>query len=352
MMIEIAHVHKTFTARHRQVHALHDVSLSVDEGDIYGIVGYSGAGKSTLLRMVNGLETPDSGSVNVDGVEIASASARDLRKLRHRVGMIFQNYNLLGGKTVWQNIALALQLQKADKKYIAEQVNYFAHFVGLEGMLDAKAARLSGGQKQRVAIARALSVHPTILLADEATSALDPTTTTQILELLARVNQELGVTILAITHHMGVVRKICNKMAVMSDGHLVESGEVEHVITAPKHEVTKQFLSSLTHERIPHEVLARVNAHGRVYRLVFSGKSAYDPLLSRATRGLGVEFSILAATVNELPATTIGILVVGFSGDAEAIQATIDTLRTSGVHVQPYESDQEHIWEGNNERVD
>ena len=225
-MIKVEHTNKTFSGKYGEVHALQDVSIHVEKGDIYGIIGFSGAGKSTLLRLVNGLETPDSGTVMVHDQDLGSLKKAELRKLRRKIGMVFQQFNLLDSKTVFHNIALPLILEKAPKDVIEEKVNEVLRFVELEDKKDTYVSQLSGGQKQRVGIARALTTTPDILLCDEATSALDPQTTESILKLLKKINKEMGVTILLITHQMQVVQMICNKVAVMENGKVVESGSV------------------------------------------------------------------------------------------------------------------------------
>ena len=214
-MIKVEYTNKTFSGKYGEVHALQDVSIHVEKGDIYGIIGFSGAGKSTLLRLVNGLETPDSGTVMVHDQDLGSLKKAELRKLRRKIGMVFQQFNLLDSKTVFHNIALPLILEKAPKDVIEEKVNEVLRFVELEDKKDTYVSQLSGGQKQRVGIARALTTTPDILLCDEATSALDPQTTESILKLLKKINKEMGVTILLITHQMQVVQMICNKVAVM-----------------------------------------------------------------------------------------------------------------------------------------
>ena len=221
-MIKVEHANKTFSGKYGTVHALQDVSIHVEKGDIYGIIGFSGAGKSTLIRLVNGLETPDTGNVIVQGENLGNLKKTQLRKLRRKIGMVFQQFNLLESKTVYHNIALPLILEKAPKEEIDKKVKEVLRFVELEDKKDVYVSQLSGGQKQRVGIARALTTTPDILLCDEATSALDPQTTESILKLLKKINREMGVTILLITHQMQVVQMICNKVAVMENGQLCQ----------------------------------------------------------------------------------------------------------------------------------
>ena len=253
-MIQIEHVSRRFTGRGGTVDALRDVSVHVEKDDIFGIIGFSGAGKSTLLRMVNGLETPDSGSVTVDGQVLKGLGKRDLRALRRKIGMVFQQFNLLESKTVYHNIAIPLILEGTSKDEIARRVAEVLRFVELEDKRDTYVSQLSGGQKQRVGIARALATEPSILLCDEATSALDPQTTESILALLKRVNREMGVTILLITHQMQVIQRICNKVAVMETGQIVEQGSVLEVFGRPRTEAAQRFVRTVINDRILRQV--------------------------------------------------------------------------------------------------
>ena len=254
-MIRLNNINKSFSDHKKTVKALQDVSIHVEKGDIYGIIGFSGAGKSTLIRMVNRLEKPDSGSVTVDGQELTNLSGVQLRKIRRKIGMVFQQFNLLESKTVFQNVAIPLILEGADKRRIAKRVQEVLRFVELEDRKDAYVNQLSGGQKQRVGIARALATDPSILLCDEATSALDPKTTESILHLLKRINQEMGVTILLITHQMQVIQMICNKVAVMEEGQIVEHGGVMEVFSHPRVPVTQEFVRTVIRDQIPESIV-------------------------------------------------------------------------------------------------
>ena len=282
-MIKVEHTNKTFSGKYGEVHALQDVSIHVEKGDIYGIIGFSGAGKSTLLRLVNGLETPDSGTVMVHDQDLGSLKKAELRKLRRKIGMVFQQFNLLDPKTVFHNIALPLILEKAPKDVIEEKVNGVLRFVELEDKKDTYVSQLSGGQKQRVGIARALTTTPDILLCDEATSALDPQTTESILKLLKKINKEMGVTILLITHQMQVVQMICNRVAVMENGKVVESGSVLDVFGKPQALVTKRFVQTVINDQIPESIVSLVKEqkeHFQVERLKFIGSSVKRPVIS------------------------------------------------------------------------
>ena len=302
-MIKVEHTNKTFSGKYGEVHALQDVSIHVEKGDIYGIIGFSGAGKSTLLRLVNGLETPDSGTVMVHDQDLGSLKKAELRKLRRKIGMVFQQFNLLDSKTVFHNIALPLILEKAPKDVIEEKVNEVLRFVELEDKKDTYVSQLSGGQKQRVGIARALTTTPDILLCDEATSALDPQTTESILKLLKKINKEMGVTILLITHQMQVVQMICNKVAVMENGKVVESGSVLDVFGKPQALVTKRFVQTVINDQIPESIVSLVKEqkeHFQVERLKFIGSSVKRPVISDICQVEGIVVNILGATVQEL----------------------------------------------------
>ncbi len=244
-MIEFSHLNKTFVSRAGKVEALKDVSLTVENGDIYGVIGFSGAGKSTLIRMANLLERPDSGSIKVDGVELTGQTEAQLIPVRRKIGMVFQQFNLLESRTVAQNIEIPMKLAGIASEQRTARVKELLQFVELSDKANTYVSRLSGGQKQRVGIARALALSPSILLCDEATSALDPQTTESILALLKKINRELGVTILLITHQMQVVQRICNKVAVMENGRIVEQGTVLDVFGSPKQEITRSFVRAI-----------------------------------------------------------------------------------------------------------
>jgi D-methionine transport system ATP-binding protein len=248
-MIEVTQVSKIYktSKKSEEVKALEDVTLKIDKGDIFGIIGHSGAGKSTLLRLLNGLELPTEGTVTIDGKEISKLNNRDLRRARQKIGMIFQHFHLLWSRTVRENIAFPLEIAGKSKQEIKRKVDELLERVGLTDRADAYPAQLSGGQKQRVGIARALANEPDVLLCDEATSALDPETTASILRLLKEINRETGITLVLITHEMSVVRSICNKIAVMENGKVVEVGMTEEVLKNPQHPLTRKFLLEANH---------------------------------------------------------------------------------------------------------
>ena len=323
-MIQFNQVSKTFRTKGAEVHALNGISLSVEKGDIYGVIGFSGAGKSTLIRMVNALEIPTSGSVIVGGKDVSELKGNNLRNFRKEIGMIFQHFNLLESKTVFQNVAIPLQLAHWSKTKIEERVENLLSFVNLEDKINALPSQLSGGQKQRVGIARALALNPKILLCDEATSALDPRTTDSILELLKKVNSELGVTILVITHQMNVIAQLCNKVAVLEKGELVESGSVIEVFGNPKKETTRGFIHTVINEQLPQRVKEYLRSYKnpqKIVRLRFDGKNADDPIMSLAIKETGVNISILYGMVTELEGQVIGFQTVQITGSEEQIEA-------------------------------
>ncbi|RBN39300.1 methionine ABC transporter ATP-binding protein, partial [Priestia megaterium] len=243
-MIELKKTSKTYKVNGKAVEAVKDVSLTINKGEVFGVIGYSGAGKSTLIRCINLLEKPTSGEVIIDGKNLSKLSKQELQKTRRKIGMIFQGYNLLKTATVYDNIAIPLKLEGVNKKLIQERVEKYLSIVGLLDKQNHYPSQLSGGQKQRVAIARALAHEPEILLSDEATSALDPETTEAILSLLLKINKELGLTIFLITHELNVVQRICDRIAVMENGYVVEQGTVVSLFTNPKHPTTKRFVES------------------------------------------------------------------------------------------------------------
>ena len=295
------------------VAALDDVDLQVPQGGITGVIGRSGAGKSTLLRLVNGLERASSGRVEVLGRDVTAARGRDLRDLRRDVGMIFQHFNLLANRTVRGNVALPLEVAGTPRGRIGARVDELIDLVGLGPLADRYPAQLSGGQKQRVGIARALATEPKVLLSDEATSALDPETTTSVLALLRNINRELGLTILLITHEMAVVRDICQHVAVIEAGKIVETGATYDIFAAPRHEVTRSFLSGVTGAALPGFITRRIVAQGAgpaILRITFAGESAADPVLSRIGSQLGVDASILSGTIEEIDGRPFGNLTV------------------------------------------
>lgn len=322
-MIRFEHVSKTFQTKNGPFDALKDVSFEIEKGDIYGVIGYSGAGKSTLIRMVNALETPTSGNVWVEGKDIGTLNQKELRNLRKGIGMIFQQFNLLESKTIYDNVAIALKLNGISKKDIEKRVTELLDFVELSDKKYSYPGQLSGGQKQRVGIARALANNPSILLCDEATSALDPKTTDSILELLKKINEMLHITIVIITHEMNVIQKICNKVAVMDYGQVVETGSVIQVFSNPQSDIAKRFVGNLIRDVIPEplvESIRRETRNSRLLRIKLENTDSTEPLLWEINRRFEVETNILYSTINVIQGIVVGIMLVLFIGTDEEIE--------------------------------
>ncbi|MFC0215908.1 methionine ABC transporter ATP-binding protein [Paenibacillus chartarius] len=330
-MIRLEGITKQYHTGSKQVDALSGVDLTVARGEIFGVIGHSGAGKSTLLRSINLLERPSGGRVFVDGKELTALGAKQLQSERRRIGMIFQHFHLLSSATVADNIAFPLKLVKTPKAEIERKVSELLSLTGLEDHRHKYPSQLSGGQKQRVGIARALANDPQVLLCDEATSALDPQTTNSILNLLLDINRRFGLTIVLITHEMHVIRSICDRVAVIHGGRLVEQGPVTEVFLKPQHPVTREFIEQVTD---PVELPSSGDEAARLLRLTFLGDSTYEPILSRAVQSTGVTFSILQGTISKLKDTPYGQLVVKLEGDGEAVKQTIETLRANGLDVE------------------
>ncbi|MCH8498757.1 MAG: methionine ABC transporter ATP-binding protein [Marinobacter sp.] len=332
-MIQFEDVHKAYQVAGRAVPALQPTSLTIHAGEVFGIVGHSGAGKSTLVRLINLLERPTGGRIIINGEDVTGFDADDLRAFRRKVGMIFQHFNLLSSKTVEDNIAFPMKLAGVySRAEIRSRVDELLARVGLTDHAHKYPAQLSGGQKQRVGIARALACRPSILLCDEATSALDPQTTQSVLRLLAEINRELGLTIVLITHEMDVVRRVCDRVAVMDAGKVVEMGAVTDVFLHPQHPTTRDFV--FESENIDREERQQDLAHaeGRILRLTFRGESTYKPLLGQVARDSGVDFSILSGRIDHIKETPYGQLTLSLVGGdlARAMQA----LDAADVHVE------------------
>ena len=314
--------------------ALDNVTFKVNKGDVYGLIGFSGAGKSTLLRMVNALETPTEGKVFVKGVDLTSLKESKLREIRKDIGMIFQEFNLLETKTVFDNIAIPLVLRHENKQKIKARVEELLKFVGLEDKAKALPGELSGGQKQRVAIARALATEPEILLCDEATSALDPDTTESILNLLARVNKELNVTILFVTHTIRVVQKLCNKVAILEHGKLVENGSVIDIFSKPKSTIAKRFVETVIPSKIPESIVAELKkyeANYKVIRIFFHAEHATDDVIWQINAKLGVHTNVMFASVTELQGRVLSIITLQLTGNEEDFKKVEDYINSHGI---------------------
>ncbi|MFG9941497.1 methionine ABC transporter ATP-binding protein, partial [Pseudomonas aeruginosa] len=331
-MIEFHDVHKTYRVAGREIPALQPTRLNIQAGQIFGLIGHSGAGKSTLLRLINRLEEPSGGRILVEGEDVTALDAEGLRRFRQRVGMIFQHFNLLSSKTVADNIAMPLRLAGGfSRAEVDARVSELLARVGLSDHARKYPAQLSGGQKQRVGIARALACRPSILLCDEATSALDPQTTASVLQLLAEINRELKLTIVLITHEMDVIRRVCDQVAVMDGGAIVEQGDVADVFLHPQHPTTRRFVFEA--ERVDEDERHDDFAHvpGLILRLTFRGEATYAPLLGTVARQTGVDYSILSGRIDRIKDTPYGQLTLALVGGD--LEAAMSQLNAADVHV-------------------
>lgn len=334
MLIELRGINKTYP---NGFVALKNIDLSVSKGDIMGIIGYSGAGKSTLIRIINRLEEPSSGEIHIDGVDLLSLKEKALQKERQKIGMIFQHFNLLSAKNVFDNVAFALRIAKWKKSDIAKRVSELLELVGLSDKAHLYPSQLSGGQKQRVAIARALANHPKVLLCDEATSALDTKSTKSILELLRDIQQKLGLSVVLITHQIEVVREICNKMCVVSGGEIVERGSVDSVFASPKHAITKELISFLPQDE--ERVISHLHNKENVYKIIFTGPYAQSPLISQMVRKFDIDVNILSGNIDELATGEVGHLVLKFIATDSAVQDSLKWLQEQGVSIESLAQD-------------
>ncbi|RXR07381.1 methionine ABC transporter ATP-binding protein [Pseudoxanthomonas composti] len=330
-MIRLQQVRKDYpVAGGHTVAALHPLDLEIQDGEVFGIIGHSGAGKSTLIRLLNGLEAPSGGQVLIQGQDVGRLDGEGLRALRRRVGMIFQHFNLLSSLTIFDNVAFPLRLAGEPASRIAQRVPELLARVGLQDHARKYPAQLSGGQKQRVGIARALATDPMLLLCDEATSALDPQTTASVLDLLADINAELGLTIVLITHEMDVVRRICDRVAVLDAGRVVEQGAVAQVFLHPQHPTTRRFVREADPAHGQGEVSIEAGNALRL-RLTFTGDTTYQPILAAVARQTGSDFSILSGRIDRIRHTPYGQLTVAFTGQVESVRAA---LEHAGVDVE------------------
>lgn len=339
-MIQLEHISKSFVTASGTVHAVQDVNLQIGEGEIFGIIGFSGAGKSTLVRCINLLERPTEGRIIVDGEDLTAMDLKKLREVRKKIGMIFQHFNLMRSRTVFQNIAFPLKksgLSKAEKE---KKIESLLELVGLSDKKDAYPSQLSGGQKQRVAIARALANDPKVLLCDEATSALDPQTTQSILKLLKQVNETLGITIVLITHEMAVVKDICDRVAIMEQGRVVEEGDTVSVFSHPKEAMTKDFIDTASNLGKIHDLIAEghslteIQPGEQMVLLTYSGSNAGQPLISALAEKFSVSANIIYGNIDYLKGKPLGKLVVTLSGEKEAMDQAIDYIRSLGVEME------------------
>ena len=332
-MIQLDNLTKEFYTGNSQINAVDNVSLNIKKGEIYGIIGLSGAGKSTLIRCLNRLEEPTSGNITIDNINITSLDNENLRKQRKEIGMIFQHFNLLAQKNVYENIAFPLHLENWRKNDIENRVDELLSYVELEDKKYSYPSELSGGQKQRVAIARAIANNPKILLSDEGTSALDPQTTKSILNLLKKIRDEFGLTIVMITHQMEVVKQVCDKVAIMEDGKVIEENTVENLFKKPKTRTAKSFISSM-HSSIDGEVINPRDFKGKVIRLTFLGDSSKEPIVSKVIKTFDIDVNILSGSIDTLQSTKIGHLILEFIGEDLEVAKALEYLANVNVNVE------------------
>ncbi|MGI5089517.1 methionine ABC transporter ATP-binding protein [Treponema sp. OMZ 305] len=329
-MIRLVNVNK----RYGELQAVDNISLEIPSNTIFGIIGKSGAGKSTLVRLISLLEPVDSGEIYYGDSRVDTLTGKLLRNQHKKIGMIFQNFNLFASRTAAGNIAYPLEIAGMPKRAIAAKVEEMLNVVGLEGRGDARVSTLSGGQKQRVAIARALAVSPDILFCDEATSALDPQTTRSILELLKRLQKDMNLSVVMITHQMEVVRDCCQQVAVIDNGAVAETGSVREIFSAPKSEVTKDFLMHINPLNPEDTQLIRWSKSGGAYTLRFSGEPTSEPVLSKISRDYGIEFNICAGGMQKVGETVVGTLFVDINGSPEDMQKAFAYLNQNGIKVE------------------
>ncbi|MDA8447894.1 methionine ABC transporter ATP-binding protein [Paracidovorax valerianellae] len=352
-MIDLRGITQIYQGAQGPVEALRGIDLHITPGEVFGIIGRSGAGKSSLVRVINLLNRPTRGEVIVAGRDLTQLNDAQLREARRDIGMVFQHFNLLSSRTVFDNAALPLELAGMDKAAIRGRVDPLLELVGLSSLRDRYPAQISGGQKQRVGIARALASRPKVLLSDEATSALDPETTRSILALLRQVNQELGLTVVLITHQMQVIKQVADRVAVIDAGRIVEQGPVLDVFTRPQQPITKSLIDEIVPQELPASVMDHVRHLssqliaagqgnvGQLLRLSYAGERAYQPILSRLIREHGLDLSILHGQIDEIQGQTFGSLAVYASGDGTRLAAAIAQLRAEGVVVQEVQANQE-----------
>lgn len=339
-MIQLLDVSKTFITDNNYVNAVKDVNLTINQSEIFGVIGYSGAGKSTLVRCINLLERPTNGQVLIDGIDLLQLKEKELRLHRQKIGMIFQQFNLLGSRTVFDNVAFPLKYKGMSKEKIRNKVLSLLDLVGITDKISTYPSQLSGGQRQRVAIARALASDPSILLCDEATSALDPQTTKSILKLLKDVNRKLGITIVIITHEMSVIKEICHRVAVMENGSVVEINDVVSVFSNPQAQITKDFISSTsTLSRIDELILEKsdivqLEKGQRIWRLDFYGSETKEAIISHISRKYNISPSIIFANVEVISDTVLGSIIVLVTISDQVEKDVIQHLNEKQIRVE------------------
>lgn len=335
-MIEFKNISKHYQLKGQTIRALDQVNLQIPDGTIFGIIGYSGAGKSTLIRLINLLERPNEGQVIINNTDFTALSAKALRQERANIGMIFQHFNLLQTKTVAANIEMPMKLLGWSAAEREKRLNELLEFIDLKHKKDAYPDELSGGQKQRVGIARALANHPKILLCDEATSALDPQTTQSVLELLKKINREQGITIVMVTHEMDVIESVCDYVAVMEHGQVIETGSTLDIFSQPQHPTTKNFIQTVLQQQLPVNILNNLenqNQHS-IYCLKFLGKSAQETVIQAVIKQFDLSLNILFANMTEINGAVIGQMFIQLLGDPAIIQQALQFLEQNGVQVE------------------
>ena len=335
-MIEFKNISKHYQLKGQTIRALDQINLEIPEGSIFGIIGYSGVGKSTLIRLINLLERPNEGQVIINQKDFTALDARSLRQERANIGMIFQHFNLLQTKTVAANIEMPLKLLGVSKAEREKRLNELLEFIDLKHKKDAFPDELSGGQKQRVGIARALANHPKILLCDEATSALDPQTTKSVLALLKKINKEQNITIVMVTHEMDVIETVCDYVAVMEQGKVIETGSTLEIFSQPQHPTTKNFIQTVLQQQLPVNILKNLENqnHNSIYCLQFLGKSAQETVVQAVIKKFDISLNILFANMTEINGTVIGQMFIQLLGDPAIIQQAIEFLEKNGVKVE------------------
>ncbi|QPF37038.1 ATP-binding cassette domain-containing protein [Acinetobacter sp. TTH0-4] len=335
-MIEFKNISKHYQLKGQTIRALDQINLVIPEGSIFGIIGYSGAGKSTLIRLINLLERPNEGQIILNQKDFTALDARSLRQERANIGMIFQHFNLLQTKTVAANIEMPLKLLGIPKAERETRLNELLEFIDLKHKKDAFPDELSGGQKQRVGIARALANRPKILLCDEATSALDPQTTKSVLALLKKINQEQNITIVMVTHEMDVIETVCDYVAVMEQGKVIETGSTINIFSQPQHPTTKNFIQTVLQQQLPINILKNLENqnHNSIYCLQFLGKSAQETVVQAVIKKFDISLNILFANMTEINGTVIGQMFIQLLGDPLIIQQAIEFLKQNGVQVE------------------
>ena len=325
-MVTLANISVEFSGGQRPFRAVNDASLVINKGDVFGIVGTSGAGKSTLLRVINLLQQPVAGRVIIEAVDITRFKGRDLRQVRQKIGMVFQHFNLIHTRTVFENVAFPLKIAGASPSHIAVRVPELLALVGLSEKANAYPSKLSGGQKQRVGIARALANEPRILLCDEPTSALDQETSRAILDLLEDIHRKLGITTIVISHEMAVIKKICTKVAVMHEGVIVETGDVYDIFAAPRHPLTQKLVAHAFDLQLPERITRDLK--GSLVKVVYRGGKAEEPVLSDTVREFGAGINVLHGKIEYIDGRPLGVLVLNGTGEAVQVKGAIDYLRS------------------------